>query len=159
MVGKACPTPLPNLIWGVVERAHHDGWRLVSALLTYGVRRRTLYCDERCGRRLLSQWNQLAHRTLPYSRSARVAMRAYNHCTARCRSGVASEDTLSFEEGDCFESWVYGGIFRSQLQWKSFLRFEGEMQIVGGVLELAADWRLGRRRAGFPHNRALPRLD
>ena len=26
---------------------------------------------------------QLAHRPLPYSRSARVAMRAYNRCTAR----------------------------------------------------------------------------
>ena len=29
------------------------------------------------------QWNQLTHRPLPYSRSARVAMRAYNRCTAR----------------------------------------------------------------------------
>ena len=34
---------------------------------------------------------------------------------------------------------VDGGILRSQLQWKSFLRFEGEAQIVGGTLELAAD--------------------
>ena len=25
------------------------------------------------------------------------------------------------------------------IQWKSFLRFEGKAQIVGGVLELAAD--------------------
>ena len=66
---------------------------------------------------------------------------------------------MSFEEGDCFQSSVDGGIFRSQIQWKSFLRFEGEAQIVGGVLELAADWRLGRRRAGFPHHRASPRLD
>ena len=31
------------------------GSRLVSALLTYGVRRRTLYCEGRCGRRLLTQ--------------------------------------------------------------------------------------------------------
>ena len=44
---------------------------------------------------------------------------------------------MSFEEGDCFQSRVDGGIFRSQIQWKSFLRFEGEAQIVGGVLELA----------------------
>ena len=44
-----------------------------------------------------------------------------------------------FKEGYCFQSRVDGGIFRSQLQWKSFLRFEGEAQIVGGVLELAAD--------------------
>ena len=34
----------------------HLGSRLVSALLTYyGVRRRTLSCEERCGRRLLTQ--------------------------------------------------------------------------------------------------------
>ena len=46
---------------------------------------------------------------------------------------------MSFAEGDCFQSWVGGGIFRSQLQWRSFLRFEGEAQIVGGVSELAAD--------------------
>ena len=46
---------------------------------------------------------------------------------------------MSFEDGDCFQSRVDGGIFRSQLQWKSFLRFEGEAQIVGGVLELAVD--------------------
>ena len=46
---------------------------------------------------------------------------------------------MSFEEGDCFQSRVDGGIFRSQLQSKSFLRIEGEAQIVGGVLELAAD--------------------
>ena len=39
---------------------------------------------------------------------------------------------MLFEEGDCFQSRVDGGIFRSQLQWKSFLRFEGEAQIVGG---------------------------
>ena len=32
----------------------HLGSRLVSALLTYGVRRRTLSCEERCGRRLLT---------------------------------------------------------------------------------------------------------
>ena len=57
---------------------------------------------------------------------------------------------MSFEEGDCFQSRVGGGIFRSQIQWKSFLRFEGEAQIVGGVLELATGRRLGRRRAGFP---------
>ena len=46
---------------------------------------------------------------------------------------------MSFKEGDCFQFRVDGGIFRSQLQWKSFLLFEGEAQIVGGVLELAAD--------------------
>ena len=46
---------------------------------------------------------------------------------------------MSFEEGDCFQSGVDGGIFRGQIQWKSFLRFEGEAQIVGGVLELAVD--------------------
>ena len=40
-----------------------------------------------------------------------------------------------------------------------FLRFEGEAQIVGGVLELATGRRLGRRQAGFPHHRASPRLD
>ena len=33
----------------------HLGSRLVSALLTFGVRRRTLSCEERCGRRLLTQ--------------------------------------------------------------------------------------------------------
>ena len=33
----------------------HLGSRLVSALRTYGVRRRTLSCEERCGRRLLTQ--------------------------------------------------------------------------------------------------------
>ena len=33
----------------------HLGSRLVSALLTLGVRRRTLSCEERCGRRLLTQ--------------------------------------------------------------------------------------------------------
>ena len=37
--------------------------------------------------------------------------------------------------------------------------FEGGAQIVGGVLELATGRRLGRRRAGFPHHRASPRLD
>ena len=46
---------------------------------------------------------------------------------------------MSFDEGGCFQSRVDGGIFRSQLQWKSFLRFEGEAQIIGGGLELAAD--------------------
>ena len=50
-----------------------------------------------------------------------------------------SEDTTLFEEGDCSQSGVDGGIFRSQIQWKSFLCFKGEAQIVGGVLELAAD--------------------
>ena len=44
---------------------------------------------------------------------------------------------MSFEEGDCFQSRVDGGIFRSQIQWESFLRFEGEARIVDGVLELA----------------------
>ena len=44
---------------------------------------------------------------------------------------------MSFEEGDCFQFRVDGGIFRSQIQSKSFLRFEGEARIVGGVLELA----------------------
>ena len=29
--------------------------------------------------------------------------------------------------------------YNSQIQWKSFLRFEGEAQIVGGVFELAAE--------------------
>ena len=33
----------------------HLGSRLVGALLTYGVRRRALSCEERCGRRLLTQ--------------------------------------------------------------------------------------------------------
>ena len=33
----------------------HLGSRLVSALLTYGMRQRTLSCEERCGRRLLTQ--------------------------------------------------------------------------------------------------------
>ena len=33
----------------------HLGSRLVSALLPYGVRRRTLSCEERCRRRLLTQ--------------------------------------------------------------------------------------------------------
>ena len=46
---------------------------------------------------------------------------------------------MSFEEGDCFQSLVDGRIFRSQVEWKSFLRFGGEAQIIGGVLELAAD--------------------
>ena len=46
---------------------------------------------------------------------------------------------MSFEERDCFQFSVYRGIFRSQIQWKSFLRFEGEAQIVGGVLELASE--------------------
>ena len=46
---------------------------------------------------------------------------------------------MSFEEGDCFQSGVDGGIFRSQLQWKSILRFEREAQIVVGALELATD--------------------
>ena len=31
------------------------GSRLVSSMLTYGVRRRTLSCEERCGRSLLTQ--------------------------------------------------------------------------------------------------------
>ena len=43
---------------------------------------------------------------------------------------------MSFEEGDCFQSRVDGGIFRSQIQRKSFQGFEGEAQIVDGVLEL-----------------------
>ena len=46
---------------------------------------------------------------------------------------------MPFEEGYYFQSLVDGGIFRSRLQWKSFLRFKGEAQIVGGGLELAAD--------------------
>ena len=46
---------------------------------------------------------------------------------------------MSFEEGNCFQSCVDGGIFRSQIQWKFLMRFVGEAQIVGGVLELAAD--------------------
>ena len=39
-----------------------------------------------------------------------------------------------------------------RLRRESFLRFEGEAQIVGGVLELAADLRFERRRDGqaFP---------
>ena len=41
---------------------------------------------------------------------------------------------------------------------KSFLRFEGEARIVGGVLELAR-LKVRRRRAGFPYHRASPRLD
>ena len=45
-----------------------------------------------------------------------------------------SEETMSIEEGDCFQSCVDGGIFRSQVQRKSFLRFS---RIVVGVLELA----------------------
>ena len=43
---------------------------------------------------------------------------------------------MSFEEGDCFQSRVDCGIFRSQIRLESFLRFEGEARIVGGVLEL-----------------------
>ena len=66
---------------------------------------------------------------------------------------------MSFGEGDCFQSCVDSGIFRSQIQSESFLRFFlGEARIVGGVLELARS--NGRsRRAGFPHHRASPRLD
>ena len=43
---------------------------------------------------------------------------------------------MSPEEGDRFQSRVDGGSFRCQIQRKSFLRFEGEAEIVGGVLEL-----------------------
>ena len=53
---------------------------------------------------------------------------------------------MPFEERDCFQS----GIFRSQGQLESFLRFEGEAQIVGGVLELATDRRLGGNGQAFP---------
>ena len=42
---------------------------------------------------------------------------------AGCRRGVVSEEAMSFEEGDCFQSWNDGGIFRSHGQLKSFLRF------------------------------------
>ena len=52
-----------------------------------------------------------------------------------------NEEAMSLVEGDCFQSYVDGGIFRSQGQSKSHLRFEGEAQIVDGVLELAT----GRR--------------
>ena len=41
---------------------------------------------------------------------------------------------MSFEEGDCFQSWVGGGIIGSQT-----LPFEGEAQTVGEGFELAAD--------------------
>ena len=46
---------------------------------------------------------------------------------------------MSFEEGgrDFLHSCVDGGIFRSKIQWMSFLRFEGEAQIVSGDLELS----------------------
>ena len=46
---------------------------------------------------------------------------------------------MSFEKETAFspESTAGSSIVRSQLQWKSFLRFEEEAQIVGGVLELA----------------------
>ena len=65
---------------------------------------------------------------------------------------------MSFEEGDCFQSRVDGGIFRSQIQRKSFQGFEGEAQIVDGVLELVMS-KVRRRRAGFPHHRASSRID
>ena len=43
---------------------------------------------------------------------------------------------MSSEEGDSFQSLVDGGIFSSQIRLESFLRFEGEARMVGGVLEL-----------------------
>ena len=46
---------------------------------------------------------------------------------------------MSFEKGDCFQSPV-GGIIRSQIKRKPFLRYEGEPQIVGGVLELVVSY-------------------
>ena len=49
---------------------------------------------------------------------------------------------MSFEEG------VDGGIFRSRIQSKSFLRLNGEAQIVVGVLELARS-KVRSRRAGL----------
>ena len=60
---------------------------------------------------------------------------------------------MLFEEGDCFQFRVDGGIFRSQIQSKSFLRFEGEARIVDGGLELTRS-KVRRRWAGFPHHKA-----
>ena len=65
---------------------------------------------------------------------------------------------MSSEEGGCFQFLVDGGIFKSQIQFESFLRFEGEARIVDGVLELARS-KVRRRRAGFTHHRASPRLE
>ena len=58
-----------------------------------------------------------------------------------CRSDGATKDTMSFERGDCCQSWVDRGIFRGQIQSKSILGFEGEALVVSAVLgaTVAAD--------------------
>ena len=63
----------------------HLGSRLVSTLLAYGVRCRTLSCEERCGRMIANPVKSTCTSTTPQlsDRSARVAMRACNRCTAR----------------------------------------------------------------------------
>ena len=43
----------------------HLGSRLVGALLTYGVRRRTLSCEERCGRMIANPAESTCTSTTP----------------------------------------------------------------------------------------------
>ena len=71
-----------------------------------------------------------------------VMLKARRLCRLRRETAFSSESTAGYSEGRFNGS-----------------PFFGEAQIVGGLLELATDCRLGRRRAGFPRHRASPLLD
>ena len=72
----------------------HLGSRLVSAPLTFGVHCRALSGEERCGRMIANPVKSTCTSTTP-----QLSERA-----AGCRSGVVSEEAMSFEGGDCFQS-------------------------------------------------------
>ena len=159
---RPSPTGFEELLSELIARARmlrpHLGSRLVSRLQAYGVRCCTLSCEERCGR-------MIANPPLPSSRSARVAIRANNRCTARMipRSWLLER---------CCERRGYairGGRLLSVLSGRRDLQKSKSIGVLSAFLGRGADRRWGFeasyrskvrwRRAGFPHHRASPRLD
>ena len=123
----------------------HLGSRLVSKMPAYGARCRALSCEERCERMIANPVKSTCTSTTPQlSERAGADASAYNRCTAR----LIPRSWLLERCGERGDYVVRGGRLLSVLsRWQNLQKPNSI-----GVLS-------GRRREGFPHHRASPRLD
>ena len=117
----------------------HLGSRLVSAMLTYGVRCRTLSCEERCGRMIANPVKSTCTSPLPSSRSARMAMRACNRCTERLISQSWLLERCR-ERGDYV---IRGGRLLSVLSRRRDLQKPNSTEVLSASRGRGADRRWG----------------
>ena len=80
------------------------GSRLVSAMLTYGVRCRTLFCEERCGRMIANPVKSPCTSTTPQLSERAGGDACLVSLHSKIDPSKLGEETMSFEEGDCFQS-------------------------------------------------------